>query len=224
MDDAQVQALKPFMRLLLYGAWKNKVRLRDVLGDEGNLKIPSTTAIFNMSSAHDCPSRKLGKCKAIVDGKCVCYAIRSENSSRPYVLPYRRRQEAYWKSVSAEEFCVEFLALCATKTNPFTALRFNEAGDFHSQDCVDKAEKIARILKPYGIVCYCYTSRDDLDFSRVEALRVSGSNFKKPGVVNVFKIIPSKEEKPKGYGICPMDCHACNRCLKAGMKTAIVKH
>lgn len=224
MDDAQVQALKPFMRLLLYGAWKNKVRLRDVLGDEGNLKIPSTTAIFNMSSAHDCPSRKLGKCKAIVDGKCVCYAIRSENSSRPCVLPFRRRQQAYWEAVSAEEFCVEFLAICATKTKPFTALRFNEAGDFHSQACVDKAEKIARILKPYGIVCYAYTSRDDLDYSDVRDMVISGSNFSKEGISNIFAIIDCKENKPKGFGICPMNCRICDRCQRKGLKTAVLKH
>lgn len=224
MNDAQVQQLKPFMRLLLYGAWKNETRLRDLLGDEGNLKIPRTTAIFNMSSATDCPSRKLGLCKAVVDGKHICYAIRSENSSRPYVLPYRRRQEAYWKSVTPEEFCVEFLALSVTKVKPFTALRFNEAGDFHGQECLDKAEKIARILKPYGITCYCYTSRSDLDFHRLEALKVSGSGFKKPGIVNVFEIVKSKEDKPKGYGLCPMDCRKCDRCLRAGLRTAIIKH
>lgn len=224
MTDVQATNLKPFMKLLLHGAWKNQVRLRDVLGDEGNLKIPKTTAIFNLSSAHDCPSRKLGLCKAMIDGKSICYAIRSENTYRPHVLPYRRRQEAYWKSVTAEEFCVEFLAICVTKVKPFTALRFNESGDFHSQACVDKAEKIARILKPYDIVCYCYTSRSDLDYHKVEALRISGSGFKKPGIVNVFKVIERKEDKPKGYVICPMDCHSCNRCQKAGMKTVVVKH
>lgn len=85
MNDSQVQQLKSFMRLLLYGAWKNVTRLRDLLGDEGNMKIPRTTAIFNMSSATDCPSRKLGLCKAVVDGKHICYAIRSENSSRPWI-------------------------------------------------------------------------------------------------------------------------------------------
>ena len=30
----------------------------------GNKKIPSSTAIFNMASAHNCPSKKLGLCKA----------------------------------------------------------------------------------------------------------------------------------------------------------------
>ncbi len=224
MDNVKVKELKPFMRLLLHGAWKNKSSLRDVLGEDGNLKIPKTTAVFNMSSAHDCPSRKLGKCKAVIDGKSVCYARKSEYSNRPRVLPYRRKQEAYWKSVMPEEFCVEFLAICVTKDKPFTALRFNEAGDFHSQSCVDKVEKIARILKPYGIICYCYTSRDDLDYSHIKALRISGSGFKKVGIVNIFKMIKKEEDKPKGYGMCIGDCNLCNRCLKAGLKTAIIRH
>jgi len=224
MNDAQVENLKPFMKLLVYGAWKNKVTLRNVLSADGNIKVPSSTAIFNMSSAHDCPSRGLGKCKAISNGKNICYAIRAEKNYRPDVLPFRKRQEKFWKTVSAEEFAVEFLAISVTKGKPFTALRFNESGDFHTQECVTKAERIARILKPYGIVCYCYTSRDDLDYSHIEALRISGSGFKKTGIVNIFKMIDKKEDRPKGYAICPGDCHICNRCQKAGMKTAIVRH
>jgi len=223
MTDTQV-ALKPFMRLLLHGAWKNQVRLRNVLGDEGNIKIPRTTAIFNMSSAHDCPSRKLGLCKACVNGKSICYAIKSEVASRPNVLPYRRRQEAYWKSINAEQFCVEFLAISITKPKPFTALRFNEAGDFHSQACVQKAEKIARILKPYGVICYTYTSRDDLNYKGIRDLVISGSNFQKDGISNIFLIIDEKKNKPKGYGICPMNCRICNRCQKKGLKTVVLKH
>lgn len=221
--------IKPFIQLLIQSrnekTSKNKYKLKDVINERGNIKIPKTTAIFNMSSATDCPSRKLGLCKAVdKNGKSFCYAIKSERANRPLVLPYRRKQEKYWKSVSAEEFAVEFLILSSMKRNPFTAIRFNESGDFHNQSCVNKAEKIARILKPYGIICYCYTSRNDLDYRKVKALRISGSNFKKPGIVNIFKIIKKKEDKPKGYAMCPMDCHSCNRCMRAGLKTAIIKH
>jgi hypothetical protein len=110
------------------------------------------------------------------------------------------------------------------KLNPFNLLRFNESGDFGSQEEVDKAEKIARILKKYGIVCYCYTSRDDLDYHKVEALKISGSGFKREGIVNVFKIIANKKERPRGFVVCPMDCHKCNRCSKSRMNTCVVKH
>lgn len=214
-----------FIRILIDGIFNDSIELNDILGKNGNLKVPSTTAIFNMSSARDCPSFKLGLCKAYDEnGNHICYAKRSENSSRPGVLPYRRRQEKYWLKCTPERFCVEFLSISAIKINPFTALRFNESGDFHSQKDVQKAEKIARILKRYGIVCYCYTSRDDLDYSMIETLRISGSGFKKPGVVNIFKIIKNKESKPRGYGLCIQDCRKCNRCLRAGLKTAIIQH
>jgi hypothetical protein len=226
LSTHSLQAIKPIARLMVYELYGTDcIPLRPILGKEGNKKIPNTTAIFNMASAHKCPAKKLGLCKAAKAG-VKCYALKSEVGSRPYTQPYRERQMDFWLKTSAQEFALQFLLINALrkKTHTFNALRFNEAGDFHSQECVDKAEKIARILKPYGIVCYCYTSRDDLDYHRVEALRISGSGFKKDGVVNVFQIIESKEDKPKGYGLCPMDCRSCTRCLKAGMKTAALKH
>jgi hypothetical protein len=97
----------------------------------GNKKIPSTTAIFNMGSATDCPSRKLGFCQAInKNGKNICYARKSEYEYHPTVLPYRRRQEKYWKSCTAEQFVIDFLTLNALKALPYTALRLREYGEY----------------------------------------------------------------------------------------------
>ena len=110
------------------------------------------------------------------------------------------------------------------KVQPFTALRFNEAGDFYGQECVDKAERIATVLKRYGVVVYCYTSRSDLDYSKTKNLVVSGSGFMKEGITNEFKIIKSKSDKPKGYGVCPMDCKKCSKCQKRGTKTVVNLH
>lgn len=228
MSDRKViidfNTLRELSRLIKYGVLHDKVELENLLCHEGNQKIPSTTAIFNMGSAKDCPSKRLGLCRAFdSEGKHICYAKKAE-CIYPYALPYRCRQKDFWLRISPEEFVFQFLIVNGTKRIPFNALRFNESGDFWGQDCIDKAEKIARLLKPYGIVCYCYTSRSDLDFSRVRKLRVSGSGFQKDGVTNEFKIIEKKEDRPKGYGICPMDCSICNRCMKTGMKTAVVIH
>jgi hypothetical protein len=223
LSTHSLQAINPIARLLVYDVYQDKLIPLKKLLIAGNKKIPKTTAIFNMSSAHDCPSRKLGLCKAAKAG-VKCYAIKSEVASRPYVQPHRERQEKFWKATSAEDFAVQFLLINALRKLPFTALRLNEAGDFHTQECIQKADKIARILKPYGIPVYCYTSRDDLDYSHVSALRISGSGFKKKGIVNVFKIIDKKEDKPKGFKLCPMDCKVCDRCQKAGLKTAVLKH
>ncbi len=195
----------------------------DKLIAAGNHKLPNTTAIFNLSSATDCPSRKLNLCKAIINGKTICYALKAEKRF-PYALPYRKRQAMFWKRTVAKKFSEQFLALNDRKKNKFTALRFNESGDFYSQSSLDKAENIATELKKYNIKCYCYTSRSDLNFSKVRNLIVSGSGFRKDGVKNEFRIIGKHEEIPPGYALCPMSCKKCNRCQKVGMKTVVRKH
>ena len=202
----------------------NGIPLNNLICDRGNHKVPKTTAIFNMGSATDCPSEKLGLCKASFNGKSFCYAKKAEYLYQKTALPYRRRQEKFWKKTTAENFVFQFLLINANKRNPFNALRFNESGDFWTQECVDKAEIIARNLAKYDIVTYCYTSRSDLDFSRVKKLVICGSGFKKKGITSEFKIINSKKEKPAGYGMCPMNCRICNRCQKRGMKTCVIKH
>jgi len=190
----------------------------------GNKKLPSTTAIFNMSSATDCPSLEKGLCSAVIGGKIVCYALRPEKF-RPDVLPYRRRQESFWKDIKAVEFVKQFLALNDRKRKPFNAIRFNEAGDFHSQKCITKAEKIATLLKPYGIACYGYTARKDLSFKKIDNLVVNGSGFMKDNIKNDFKIVAKDaSDKPDDYVLCQGDCRGCVRCMVKGMKTAVRKH
>jgi len=215
--------LSSYAKILTAGIGKDFCPLNKLIS-EGNTKLPVTTAIFNMSSAHDCPSLKLGLCKAYVDGKHVCYAKKAEFDYHPQVLPYRRRQEKFWLSVTAEEFASQFLLINALKVKPFTALRLNEAGDFHSQECVDKAEKIATLLKRYGVIVYGYTSRDDLIYTSCKNLIVSGSGFMKDGINNLFTIVKKKEDKPKGFGICAGDCKVCFRCQKRGLMTCVILH
>jgi len=200
------------------------ISVLDGLLRAGNTKIPNTTAIFNMSSATDCPSRLRGICKAVIDGKNICYAKKSEREYRPNVLPFRRRQTGYWLTITPEKFVSHFLIINATKRDKFDKIRLNEAGDFHSQACVDKAEKIARLLKKFDITVYCYTSRHDLEFKNVRTLVVNGSNFQKAGVINEFKMVPKGEKPPKGYKECPMNCKKCDRCSKRGSKTWVPQH
>jgi hypothetical protein len=190
----------------------------------GNTKLPSSTGIFNMSSATDCPSQRRGKCKACQQG-AKCYALKSENEMRKAVLPFRRRQEFYWKNVTAKEFVSEFVFLNAQKEVPYTAIRFNEAGDFHSQYCVDKLEEIAMMLRRFGVRVYCYTSADDLDFSKVHHAIITGSNFKKTGISNTFRIVRDvKKERLKGESVCKGDCRVCRLCLMHNMKVIVKKH
>jgi hypothetical protein len=186
----------------------------------GNSKLPETTAIFNITSAKDCPSNKLGLCAAVIDGKNKCYARQAEYSY-PGVLPYRQRQAALWANTTATEYVKLFLS--AIGKRKIYALRLNESGDYRSQADVHKAETIARLLSKRNIIVYGYTSRPDLNFSKLKYLRLIGSGFKKPGIRGIFKIIKDKSEKPRGCGICPSDCSICNRCLQ-GKNTCVLLH
>jgi len=224
-----VSALYPFLRRVVKSV-KPDNPLKGLIAS-GNLKIPKSTAIFNMSSATECASLKLGICSAVIDGKNFCYAMKSERSYRPNVKPYRDRQRDYWLKVSAEEFVWHFMLIQSLKPEPYTKIRLNEAGDFHSQECVDKAERIAQLLHPYDVKVYCYTSRKDLDFSkrRTNFLVVNGSGFSKAGVQNEFSIVPKEvgndpKQWPKGYAKCPMDCTVCDRCSKPNKKTFVTQH
>lgn len=219
----EVMPLRAFARIFSSGKGKKELPLNALIQHKGNIKIPSSTAIFNMSSATDCPSKKLGLCKACEQG-VKCYAEKSEYSYRPDVLPYRRKQEIFWKGITSHEFVYQFLLINALKENPFDKIRFNESGDFHTQTCVDKLEAIATMLKRFGIVCYCYTSRSDLDFSKVRNLVVSGSGFTKEGITNQFKIVKDLKDRPKGFGICAMDCHKCSRCTVKNRNTVVKAH
>jgi hypothetical protein len=222
MNDMSVKRFKRLQGVIRLVTSTESLPLKKLLGSEGNIKIPSSTAIFNMASAKNCPSRKLGICKAAEQG-AKCYAMKAE-ALYPQALPYRERQTKFWKSVSATEFVKQFLLINCGKKNSFTAVRFNESGDFHSQECVDKAEEIARILNLQGIKCYCYSSRHDLDFSKCKNLVVSGSNFTKKGVSNIFKIVKNIDEKPFGWAVCKGDCRICKLCLVRGQKVCIKKH
>lgn len=201
---------------------KERVSPLSLLIRSGNTKLPRTTAIFNMGSAHTCPSMALGLCSASLSG-VKCYAKKAEYSYHPACRPFRDKQEIFWKGISGKDFVTQFIFMNTLKTKPFNALRLNESGDFWSQACVDKAEFIATELKKFGVVTYCYTSRKDLDYSQIQNLVVNGSGFMKQNIVNEFKIV-NKGETIQGYGKCGGDCNVCSRCQIKGNKTIVEKH
>lgn len=213
---------KHLASLILDTVYGGNIPLEPLLNQRGNLKIPASTAIFNMSSATHCPSQARGLCHVESVG-VPCYALAAEKFYKA-VLPFRMRQTRFWKTITAKDFVGQFLLIQSKKRNPFTALRFNEAGDFHTQQCVNKAEQIARELKKHGVTVYCYTSAKDFDFSKVRALRIAGSGFKKEGVVNTFLTIKDLKDRPRGYSVCPQDCRICSKCQGAGHKIVVTAH
>lgn len=185
----------------------------------GNGKLPRTTAIFNLGSATDCPSRPLGFCQAYrTKDRHVCYALHSERQF-PHVLPFRRRQAAYWDHVNVAEFIAQFL-MAAPPRRPWTHLRLSEAGDFRHQADVDKAEAIAAALATVNVTTYCYTARRDLEYGGCTSLVVLGSGFRVHGE---FRLIQPEERVPDGAAVCPADCTVCDRCPR-GQDTLVRLH
>lgn len=180
------------------------------------MKLSNDTLIFNMGSAKDCPSKKLGFCKV---GK-KCYARKPEYYNKN-CIPYRTRQHNYWQNTAENEIAVDFDRLLKRLTVPIRYLRFNESGDFYTQADVTKLSNLARYLKEFhGIVTYGYTARQDLNFENIHFL-VKGSshdsgNNGKTIVMKKFKIQDHlstlRRQKKKLWKVCPMSCKACNLC------------
>lgn len=188
----------------------------------GNSKLPKHTAIFNLGSAFDCPSDKLGLCQCSKE----CYAKKAERMY-PQPGPYRTRQLQYWNDVDYMEFLNDFTDILKRKRNKVRYLRFNESGDFYSQSDIDKMELIAHYLyKFYDIKTYVYTARRDLDYRNTYYLRIMFSNTvpdKKPEKYGVFKAIAKTDNVPDGFGVCPGDCTECVRCVH-GLNTVVYLH
>lgn len=190
----------------------------------GNSKLPYTTAVFNMTSATDCPSRQRGLCqitKFSNGKKHKCYAMTTERMFPKTALVWKRKQSAYWNKVSALQFVQDLLKAGANKN--MNALRLNESGDFKCQADVKKADEIAGLLKLFGINTYCYTARQDLNYAGLRHLIVNGSGFHALGVSGVFMAIRKTDIKPDGYGVCCGDCTVCYRCID-GKNTVVILH
>lgn len=180
----------------------------------GNKKLPDSTFILNMNSATDCPSLKLGMCQCPSSGKGSCYAMKPE-IQYPNALKSRREQARIWKKLSAREIATQLLdASHRARKNKMKAFRFSEAGDFDSQDDVDKMSEVCAILSEAGVKCYGYTARKDLDYSELKLFAsVQGSGFM---VTNEFRLLKTQAEADSFKGlICPADCRTCSACVVA---------
>jgi hypothetical protein len=178
----------------------------------GNHKLGDDTAIFNMGTAIDCPSRRLGLCKTINMG-VRCYAEKAEIQYKEPTINYRRTQEHDWKSESAAVILTEIIKRIEARRKTTLYLRFNESGDFHSQADIGKLSYIASGLRglEQPVIAYGYTARSDLDFSTCEFL-CKGSGFNKQGLNGSTRVILKDEPIPKGYILCSGSCKRCNLC------------
>ena len=188
----------------------------------GNNKLPKTTMIFNMGTATNCPSKHLGLCECINKG-IKCYAEKPEIQYKDHVINYREKQKTYWQYYSKTNITLDIIHLINRRKNETKLFRFNESGDFYTQNDVDKLSYIAGELKDIGITTYGYTARKDLNFKNVNFL-VKGS-FHNNGNNGSCIIINKNDKVPKGFILCPGSCKTCNRCAQNNkLNIAFIKH
>lgn len=180
----------------------------------GNLKLPKTTAIFNITSAIDCPAKRF--CPHVKD----CYAVKSE-IRYPKTLAYHRRQTEFFDLLSGEQLGKSFLLDILHRKHAITKFRFSEAGDFRTQSDVDKMTVIAKNIKAAGLLVYGYSARPDLNLDALkEVATVNGNHF---SASNRVKIV--SQFSNNGEIQCKADCRLCDACATACGKTIeIIKH
>lgn len=178
----------------------------------GNKKIGKDTVIFNMGSAQSCPARAKGLCLQCDN----CYADKAEYMY-PRSLPFRNRQEIYWKTTSLQEKSEDFLVCFAKHSRTVKFVRFSEAGDFWQQGDINALCALAK--QSPDITFYGYTARSDLNYSmeRPSNLIINGSGFM---IDNEFKVVPKGTK-----AMCPGDCSSCSLCKEArGMVITVEEH
>lgn len=101
-------------------------------------------------------------------------------------------------------------------------LRLNEAGDFPDQKSVDTWNRISIYLREqYGIKTYCYTCRNDLDFSNVN-FAVNASRLDIEAKRHYLCIDKDKFEKlPSNVVKCCGDCNKCKLCYDSNYEGII---
>lgn len=182
----------------------------------GNRKLPPNIAIYNITSATNCPAKKLGFC----NHPNACYALKAERLY-PHNLPYKQSQTQLFDLLSAEQLGKLFLLEMGRKKTKVEYFRFSESGDVRSQVDIKKLAGLAKVLTGNGIKVYGYTARKDLDFTDLKKYAtINGQHFM---VSN--KVMVVSEFSNKGEIQCPGKCFDCNACATAqGQTIEIRKH
>ena len=191
----------------------------------GNIKLDKSVMIFNMGPASYCPTDALGMCPlGHKHGDNSCYAYKAERLYKQ-VLPYRERQRAFWCRESAEEISARLLKWKRKSTKFF---RFSEAGDFRTQQDVNKMTTVCNTLtREARLKCYGYTARHDLNMSLLAescTLIMSGGHEIENCSTSI--VIAKHDDVPEGFYVCPgSSCMSkCFACWKRSNKIAFRRH
>ena len=173
----------------------------------GNAKIGKDTLILNITSATDCPTKKLGLCKI----SKYCYALQPEvrwTDKVTGVLKSRRMQTKIFDELSSMDIAYQILKKAIRKRRiKIKYVRISECGDFRNQKDVNKISKIAELIKESGIRVYGYTARRDLSYSSIsDNLILNGSYFMMHN-----RFVPVRQYS-EGSIRCKGNCRICNLC------------
>lgn len=194
----------------------------------GNLKLPPSTMIINLTSAFDCPAAD--HCPFHVEkkgeGEGGCYAGDIENQYKDTELR-NLRNEYTLERLTIRELLTLLDKYIMGAPQRIKRIRLSESGDFKSQEVVDFCDKLAGHLKAkYGISTTCYT-RQAFDFTNCKNLIVNSSltgNYIKGATRNylvkhskvAFDRVPDGLQIDKEHGKatfkCHCDCYKCSFC------------
>lgn len=183
----------------------------------GNSKLPAETLIINLTSAQNCPSEKLGFCKCAN----VCYAKKCERIYKAY-LNKNLTLEKLIQSWTIADWKDILRVYIQNAHKSIKYVRLNEAGDFPSQEMVNIFNELSNWLYgTFNIKTYCYTAREDLDFSNVYfAVNASNENIK----ANRYFLCTDKQifdNLPHNTVKCKGDCKKCRICYDSNYKGII---
>ena len=101
--------------------------------------------------------------------------------------------------------------------------------DVPGTDVTVKAGDYEWPWRPGKFTSYCYSARQDLDFSQAKRnkLIILGSDWTASGISGQFKMVTDVDESPHQRGeqwdLCPMKCKICQRCPR-GLNTKVLNH
>lgn len=174
----------------------------------GNRKLPAETLIVNITSAKNCPSDKCGFCN--INDKC--YAKKCERIYKNYLNKNLVIEECM-KSWSIEQLIEILTVYIQNSPKQIKYIRLNEAGDFIDQLNVNSWSTIAKYMYThFGIKTYCYTCREDLDFSccyftiNASSQKINAKRYFLCVDKNKFENLSENTIKCKG------DCKTCKLC------------
>ena len=146
----------------------NDIQLASGLFSIGNAKLSDDTLIINFTSALKCPSVTV--CPVTQQ---ACYAVAGELRI-PEVRRKNLKVQNMWiraikNNKIGEVFGIAqmYIEILQKTKKPIKYVRFNEAGDFLTQDILDAAALFASTMKKkYGVVSMAYTANIHLDFTK----------------------------------------------------------